>query len=53
MRRKGMLQMTFNRGQCGQENWRRIKGFAHLADAGNGIKSQDGERQIQPKTTAK
>jgi hypothetical protein len=44
-----MLHMMFKRGQCGQENWLLIKGFAHLAYA---IKFQDGERQIQPETVA-
>lgn len=50
--RKAMLHMMFKLGQCAQENWRRIKGFAHLADVINGIKFQDGERQIQPETAA-
>jgi putative transposase len=50
--RKGMLHMMFKLGQCAQENWRRIKGFAHLADVINGIKFQDGERQNQPETAA-
>jgi transposase-like protein len=50
--RKGMLHMMFKLGQCAQENWRRIKGFAHLADVINGVKFQDGERQTQPETAA-
>ena len=51
LRRKGMLHIMYKLGQCDQENWRRIKGFAHLADAINGIKFQGGERQIQTETT--
>ena len=40
--RDGMLHMMFKPGQCAQENWRRLRGFAYLAKVITGVKSKDG-----------
>ena len=36
--RDGMLHMMFKLGQCAQENWRRLRGFAYLAKVITGVK---------------
>ena len=40
--REGMLHMMFKLGQCAQENWRRLRGFAYLAKVITGVKFKDG-----------
>ena len=40
--RDGMLHMMFKPGQCAQENWRRLRGFAYLAKVITGVKFKDG-----------
>ena len=40
--RDGMLHMMFKLGQCAQENWRRLRGFAYLANVITGVKFKDG-----------
>ena len=40
--RDGMLHMMFKLGQCAQENWRRLRGFAYLAKVITGVKFKDG-----------
>ena len=34
--------MMFKLGQCAQENWRRLRGFAYLAKVITGVKFKDG-----------
>lgn len=41
--RDAMLHMIFKLAQCAQENWRRMRGFNHLAKVIQGVKFQDGE----------
>lgn len=50
--RDGMLHMIFKLGQCAQKNWRKLRGFNHLADVIEGINFKDGIKQSQPETTA-
>ena len=50
--RDGMLQMMFKLGQCAQDNWRKLRGFAHLAEIIEGVNFQDGIKQPQPETAA-
>ena len=54
--RDGMLHMMFKLGQCAQENWRRLRGFAYLAKVDHWSeiqrrnrvnKRQSGRRLIQ------
>ena len=40
--RDGMLHMMFKLGMCAQENWRRLRGFNHLAQVITGVKFRDG-----------
>ncbi len=40
--RDGLLHMMFKLGQCAQENWRRQRGFNHLAKVVAGVKFRDG-----------
>ena len=50
--RDGMLHMMFKLSQCAEQNWRRLTGFAYLADVIEGIDFKDGIKQPQPETTA-
>jgi len=40
--RTTMLAMAFKLGMCAEENWRRLRGFNHLAKVINGVKFKDG-----------
>ena len=35
--RDGMLHMMFKLGQCAEKSWRKLRGFAHLADVIEGV----------------
>ena len=35
--RDGMLHMMFKLGQCAEQSWRKLRGFAHLADIIQGV----------------
>ena len=37
-----MLHMMFKLGQCAQQNWRRLRGFAYLAKVITGVKFKHG-----------
>lgn len=50
--RDGMLHMMFKLGQCAQDNWRKLRGFTHLAEVIEGINFKDGIKQPHPETTA-
>ena len=45
--RDGMLHMMFKLGQCAERSWRKLRGFAHLADVIQGVNSING---IKPST---
>jgi hypothetical protein len=34
--------MMFKLGMCAQDNWRRLRGFSHLAQVITGVKFKDG-----------
>jgi transposase-like protein len=40
--RDGMLHMMFKLGQCAEKSWRKLRGFAHLAEVIEGVKFKDG-----------
>jgi len=40
--RGGMLYMMFKLGMCAEDNWRRLRGFSHLAQVITGVKFRDG-----------
>lgn len=40
--RDGMLYMMFKLGMCAEDNWRRLRGFSHLAQVISGVKFRDG-----------
>ena len=40
--RDGMLHMLFKRGQCAEENWRKLRGFDQLTKVITGVKFTDG-----------
>jgi putative transposase len=40
--RDGMLYMMFKLGMCAEDNWRRLRGFSHLAQVITGVKFRDG-----------
>ena len=42
-----MLHMMFKLGQCAEKSWRKLRGFAHLAD---GIECVDFINGIKPST---
>nr|WP_319514376.1 IS256 family transposase [uncultured Cohaesibacter sp.] len=48
--REGMLHMMFKLGQCAEKNWRKLRGFAHLADV---IKGVDFINGIKPSNQQK
>jgi len=37
-----MLTMAFKLGMCAEPNWRRLRGFQHLAKVITGVKFKDG-----------
>jgi hypothetical protein len=37
-----MLYMMFKLGMCAEDNWRRLRGFSHLAQVITGVKFRDG-----------
>jgi transposase-like protein len=43
--RDTMLEMMFKLGQCAEKNWRRLRGFNHLAKVITGLKFKDGIEQ--------
>ena len=45
--RDGMLHMMFKLGQCAEQSWRKLRGFAHLADVIHGVDFING---IKPST---
>ena len=45
--RDGMLHMMFKLGQCAEKSWRKLRGFAHLADVIQGVDFING---IKPST---
>ena len=45
--RDGMLHMMFKLGQCAERSWRKLRGFAHLADVIQGVDFING---IKPST---
>ena len=47
--RDGMLHMMFKLGQCAEKNWRKLRGFAHLADVIQGVDFING---IKPSAQA-
>ncbi len=50
--RDGMLHMIFKLGQCAEQNWRKLRGFNHLADVIQGVNFKDGIKQTQTETAA-
>lgn len=50
--RDGMLHMIFKLGQCAQDKWRKLRGFAHLAEVIQGINFVDGIKKPQPENAA-
>ena len=38
--RDGMLHMMFKLGQCAEKNWRKLRGFAHLAPLGRLLRNR-------------
>ena len=46
--RDDMPHMMFKRGQCAGKNWRKLRGFAHLADV---IQGGDFVNGIKPSNT--
>ncbi len=46
--RDGMLHMMFKLGKCAEESWRKLRGFAHLADVILGVDFING---IKPSNT--
>ena len=45
--REGMLHMMFKLGQCAEKRWRKLRGFAHLANVIQGVDFVNG---IKPST---
>lgn len=43
--RETMLTMIFKLGQCAEKNWRRIRGFKHVAKVIEGVRFVDGIEQ--------
>jgi len=40
--RDGMLHMMFKLGQCAEKSWRKLRGFAHLAEVIKGVDFVNG-----------
>ena len=45
--RKTMLTMIFKMGECAEMNWRKLRGFKHLAKVIEGVKFKDGVEQTE------
>jgi putative transposase len=45
--RTGMLHMMFKLGQCAEQKWRKLRGFADLAKVVRNVKFKDGIEVIQ------
>ena len=45
--RERMLHIMFKLGQCAEKSWRKLRGFAHLADVIQGVDFVNG---IKPST---
>ena len=43
--RKTMLTMIFKMGECAERNWRKLRGFKHLAKVIDGVRFRDGIEQ--------
>lgn len=50
--RDSMLHMMFKLGQCAEQNWRKLRGFAYLAKVIKGVKFVNGEETEQPDQVA-
>lgn len=50
--RDGMLHMMFKLSQCAQKSWRKLRGFAHLAEVIEGITFEDGIKTTSPDQAA-
>lgn len=50
--RDSMLHMMFKLGQCAEQNWRKLRGFAYLAKLIQGVKFVNGEETEQPDQVA-
>ena len=52
LNRLGMLHMMFKLGQCAEQSWRKLRGFAHLAEVIEGTKFINGIKEIEPDQAA-
>ena len=50
--RPGMLHMMFKLAQCAQTSWRKLRGFAHLADVIEGVDFINGVKPSNPDRAA-
>ena len=50
--RDGMLHRIFKLGQCAEKNWRKLRGFAHLADVIEGVDFINGIKPSNQKQAA-
>lgn len=50
--RDGMLHMMFKLAQCAEKSWRKLRGFAHLADVIEGVDFKNGIRSSTPDQAA-
>ena len=52
--RTTLLTMVYKLGLCAEKNWRRLRGFRHLADVIENVKFSDGvkEKTIQQRQQA-
>jgi len=50
--RDSLLHMMFKLGQCAEQNWRKIRGFAYLAKVIEGVRFVNGEEVQQPDQVA-
>ncbi len=50
--RDSLLHMMFKLGQCAENNWRKLRGFAYLAKVIEGVKFVNGEEVEQPDQVA-
>ncbi len=49
---EGMLHMMSKLGKCAERSWRRIRGFAHLAEVIEGTEFINGFKQTNPDQAA-
>lgn len=52
MTRTSMLYMMFKLGQFAERNWRKLPGFAYLAEIVDGVMFVNGEEVNQPNQVA-